>query len=174
MCYCGEWLAVGYNDGRIELFLLKESVGPFSNPRDVLFGHVGSITSLAYLPNYQLLVSASSDRTLKIWDISPDSFVSQAPHIIQTLVGHEGTIFSVATYRQFVFSASDDCTLRVWIVSPGREHIVKPLFELYQMLEEDNRTYDQYDPSTAVTKLKRAIIAQVFVFLSRLWTIILI
>ena len=71
MCFCGsEWLAIGYDDGRIEVFLLKDAATLASHPREVFLGHVGTINSLAYLPNHKLLVSGSSDRTIKGFSIT--------------------------------------------------------------------------------------------------------
>ncbi|KAK2957680.1 hypothetical protein BLNAU_7335 [Blattamonas nauphoetae] len=129
ICLTGDYLAVGYDDSRIELFSLKDTQSKISSPITEFPGHVGSINALSYMPSYQLLISGSSDRTIKVWDISNDSLQTQGSHIIQTIVGHEASICSLATFRQFIFSGSDDASLRVWIVSPGREHMIHPFFE---------------------------------------------
>jgi WD40 repeat protein len=81
-----------------------------------LEGHTGSVEAVALSPNGRRAVSASSDGTLKLWDL-------ETAREIRTLKGHTGPVRGVAVSpdgRQAV-SASSDKTLRVWDLETGRE-----------------------------------------------------
>lgn len=65
ICFAGDYIAVGFDDGRIELYQTQFCNNKTLSPVIELLGHVGSVNSMAYVPNYDLLVSGSSDRTLK-------------------------------------------------------------------------------------------------------------
>ena len=61
-------------------------------------------------------VSASRDRTLKIWDL-------ESGREVRTLAGHSDAVWGVAVTpdgRRAV-SASEDHTLKVWDLESGRE-----------------------------------------------------
>jgi WD40 repeat protein len=63
-----------------------------------------------------LAVSASADRTLKLWDLS-------SGQELRTLSGHSGAVNAVAVTPdgKRAVSASDDKTLRLWDLSSGQE-----------------------------------------------------
>jgi WD40 repeat protein len=74
-----------------------------------LVGHSASVWGVAVTPDGRRAVSASDDRTLKIWDF-------ESGRAVGTLQGHEGSVLSVAVTpdgRRAV-SASSDKTLKVW------------------------------------------------------------
>ena len=67
-------------------------------------------------PDGRRAVSASDDRTLKVWDLASGAE-------LHTLSGHTGWVRAVAVTpdgRQAV-SASDDNTLKVWDLASGAE-----------------------------------------------------
>jgi WD40 repeat protein len=80
-----------------------------------LKGHNGAVSSLAVLFNYTehpVIISGSSDETIKIWD--PES-----GECIKTFLGHEGRVYSVAVVYDkdgiaYIVSGSNDATVRVW------------------------------------------------------------
>lgn len=71
--------------------------------------HTGSISSLAISNDNRYLVSGSSDKTLRIWNLLEKNQLS----ICQ---GHTESISSIAISNdnQFIFSGSMDTTIRVW------------------------------------------------------------
>ncbi len=81
-----------------------------------LQGHAGSVTHCAVSPDGRLIVSASYDKTLKIWD----SFTG-AEKI--TLVGHADnvTCCAISPDNTFIVSGSWDRTLKVWDAVSGFE-----------------------------------------------------
>ncbi|HRW82648.1 MAG TPA: NB-ARC domain-containing protein [Methanothrix sp.] len=79
-----------------------------------LEGHSGGVWAVAVTFDSSRAVSASSDRTLKIWDL-------KTGEILKTLEGHSGWIMAVAVTpdgKQAVSASSDD-TLKVWDFDTG-------------------------------------------------------
>lgn len=81
-----------------------------------LTGHSDTVRSLAISPDGQTLVSASHDKTIKIWQLSTG-------REIRTLRGHSHYIFTVAISPdgQIIASGSWDDTIKIWQLSTGRE-----------------------------------------------------
>ncbi|KAL5381218.1 hypothetical protein DPSP01_007211 [Paraphaeosphaeria sporulosa] len=79
-----------------------------------LEGHSGGVISVAFSPDSTQLASASSDTTVKIWEVSNGA-------CLQTLEGHSGGVISVAFSADStrLASASDDTTVKIWEVSSG-------------------------------------------------------
>ncbi|MBU0491884.1 MAG: WD40 repeat domain-containing protein [Chloroflexi bacterium] len=79
-----------------------------------LAGHTGSITACAVSPDGAIIVSASRDGTLKIWD-------AQAGRGRFTLAGHAGSIrgLAVSPGGSFIVSAGGDGLLKVWDARTG-------------------------------------------------------
>jgi WD40 repeat protein len=71
--------------------------------------YVGSIRDLAFSPNGMLIVTASEDRTLRVWN-------ALTGKLLKTLSGHNDTVTSVAFSRdgKLIASGSDDETVKVW------------------------------------------------------------
>ena len=71
---------------------------------------------MALTPDGRLAVSASCDRTLKVWDVA-------SGRELRTLAGHTGEVSAVALTPdgRLAVSASWDDTLKVWDVASGRE-----------------------------------------------------
>jgi WD40 repeat protein len=97
------------------------SVFPFmeSPESPVIFnltGHSNMVKSVAITTDGKRVVSASSDQTLKVWDLETGSE-------LYTLSGHSGGVNGVAVTPdgKRVLSASDDKTLKVWDLETGSE-----------------------------------------------------
>jgi WD40 repeat protein len=77
-------------------------------------GHENWVRSVAFFPDGQKIVSSSSDRTIRIWDIYG--------HELAVLKGHTSAVTSVAVSPdgQTIVSGSDDQTIRIWKMS-GRD-----------------------------------------------------
>jgi WD40 repeat protein len=73
------------------------------------------VTSVAVSPDGKLVVSASGDRTIRLWDGKTGS-------PLRTLRGHPSGIYAVALSRdgRRILSGSDDGTIRLWDVATGR------------------------------------------------------
>ncbi|ODH02144.1 ribosome assembly protein 4 [Nostoc sp. KVJ20] len=82
---------------------------------NTLEGHSDVVISVAYSPNGQQLASASSDKTIKIWDVS-------SGQLLKTLTGHSEQIIRVAysPNGQQLASASADKTIKIWDVRSGQ------------------------------------------------------
>jgi hypothetical protein len=81
-----------------------------------LKGHANWVWAVAITPDGKLAVSASDDRTLKVWDL-------KSGQEIRTLQGHDDLVNAVAITPdgKLAVSASDDSMLKVWDLNSGRE-----------------------------------------------------
>jgi len=79
-----------------------------------LSGHSGEVTSCAVTPDGRRIVSASHDKTLKVWDLNTG-------RALATLEGHSGVVNSCAITPdgRRVVSASHDRTLKIWDLDTG-------------------------------------------------------
>ena len=84
-----------------------------------LHGHSDFVSSVIYLPDKEQLVSASTDKTLKIWSLA-------SGQCVQTLQGHSDAVNSVIYLpdKDQLVSASGDNTLKIWSLASGQ--CVKP------------------------------------------------
>ncbi|KAF7510585.1 hypothetical protein GJ744_006197 [Endocarpon pusillum] len=85
----------------------------------ILEGHNDLITSIVFSNDSTRLISASSDCTIKVWDINHDKYPST---LARTSEGHNKLIRAVVySYdsKQFA-SASNDRTIKLWDVSSGK------------------------------------------------------
>jgi WD40 repeat protein len=80
-----------------------------------LEGHTDSVNALALSPDGRQIVSGSSDKTLKVWDL-------ESGRLIHSLEGHTDSVRTLAlsTDGRHVISGSDDQTLKVWDLESGR------------------------------------------------------
>jgi WD40 repeat protein len=83
----------------------------------VLTGHEGDVTAASFSPDGRWLVTASLDRTARVWDANGRSrFV---------LSGHERAVHAATFSRdgRWIVTASDDGTARVWDAATGQGFI---------------------------------------------------
>jgi WD40 repeat protein len=80
----------------------------------LLEGHGDGVNDCAIAPDSSFIVSASSDRTLRIWDVGTGA-------VRRTLSGHRAHVYGCAISPDgtLVASASADNTLRVWRIPDG-------------------------------------------------------
>jgi WD40 repeat protein/serine/threonine protein kinase len=105
-------IAAGAQDGKITLWdSQSRKVLP-----TVLQGHSEPITALAFSPDGQLLISASTDRTLIAWSMKEDDFGQRLDPLFRQ---HTGAVRSVAFNRdgKWIITTSDDGTVVVWDVA---------------------------------------------------------
>ncbi|KAJ5482963.1 Nuclear distribution protein nudF 1 [Penicillium diatomitis] len=127
----GTLLASCSSDLTIKLF---DPADEYKNIR-TLPGHDHSVSAVRFIPSGaagspmsgNLLVSASRDMTLRIWDVTTG-------YCVKTLHGHSGWVRDVAPSPdgRFLFSAGEDQVPRLWDISSGEpkatflghEHVV--------------------------------------------------
>src|SRR5437763_953006 len=86
-------------------------------PLHTLTGHTGPVSSLVISPDGQTLISASSDRTIKIWDLTQGKEV-------RTLSGHDPagiTSLAVSPDSQTLVSGTAGRIIRIWDLAQGKE-----------------------------------------------------
>ena len=75
-------------------------------------GHSDAVFSVAVSGNGRTMVSASGDRTLKVWNVGSGDCK-------QTFEGHTQAVRCCAIHKDVVVSASADKTLKLWDVNSG-------------------------------------------------------
>lgn len=100
--------ATGSRDGAIRVWRLDKQAEP-----QILKGHEEIVTRLAFTQGGETLVSASDDRTLKLWRFDE---TGRAEDVAITLSGHADKIsrMVVPASSTVAISASFDGTIRVW------------------------------------------------------------
>jgi len=85
------------------------------NPRSLTFqGHKNSVSDCCFSSDGSIVVSASSDNTLILWN-------AKTGMPIKTLYGHDKDVRSCDITRDGskILSGSGDCTIRIWDVQSG-------------------------------------------------------
>lgn len=88
----------------------------------ILIGHTSSVQSASFSPNSKRIVSASDDKTIRIWD------AETGQQIGQPLEGHTLSVNSASFSPdgKRILSSSADKTIRIWDAETGRQ-IGQPL-----------------------------------------------
>lgn len=106
-------LAMGDSNGEVRLYQVADGQQQIQSIAS-LVGHTNWVVSLAFSYDGSILVSSSTDCTVKLWDVNTGE-------CLQTLQGHSNGVFSVAFTpdARIIASGSDDCSIRLWSVSTG-------------------------------------------------------
>lgn len=102
-------IALGSDDRTAPIQLFDAQTGEPIELLDREQQHTDAVTCLQFSTDQSKLLSASFDRTIKVWDLNTGK-------VIQTLVGHRLWVWSArfSPDEKFVVSASEDGTARVW------------------------------------------------------------
>ncbi|MDZ8109135.1 MAG: hypothetical protein RM338_26405 [Nostoc sp. DedQUE12a] len=86
-----------------------------------LNGHSKSVNAVTITPNGQQVISASDDKTLKVWNLATGEELFTLPSERYANNGHSSSVRAVAVIPngQQVISASWDKTLKVWNLATG-------------------------------------------------------
>eukprot|EP01013_Petalomonas_cantuscygni_P022184 TRINITY_DN4238_c0_g1_i1.p1 TRINITY_DN4238_c0_g1~~TRINITY_DN4238_c0_g1_i1.p1 ORF type:complete len:917 (-),score=271.55 TRINITY_DN4238_c0_g1_i1:521-3271(-) len=76
-------------------------------PIRVFRGHTAPVHHAIFLPRGDKLVSASRDRTLKVWNA--DTGV-----VMSTLIGHLNTVYRCDVYHNAILSCASDSIVKIW------------------------------------------------------------
>ncbi|KGL76501.1 WD repeat and SOCS box-containing protein 2, partial [Tinamus guttatus] len=114
-------LATGLNDGQIKVWEVQTGHLLFS-----LLGHQDVVRDLSFAPNGSLiLVSASRDKTLRVWDLSRDG------RQVQVLTGHVQWVYccSISPDCRMLCSVAGEKSVspRVWAVWSSHSSSLGPL-----------------------------------------------
>ncbi len=103
----GKMLACGSGRGEIAQSPIGEKSG---SPPQPMLGHSSSVNSLSFSPEGDFLASASSDSTVRLWNMTSTSTQSIV------LPGHQRWVWTVAftPHGERLVSGGDDRTVRVW------------------------------------------------------------
>jgi WD40 repeat protein len=106
------------NHNRLVLFDAKDgqAIPLESHANDELGGHKGDIRDVEFSPDSKYIVTASADRTARVWGIA-------AGKAVLLLRGHFGEVTSASFSRDgaFIVTTSTDKTARVWQWRPSEQ-----------------------------------------------------
>jgi WD40 repeat protein len=107
----GAFLATGTVDGLVRVWDVRK--GTYHD----FAGHTAAVVALAYTPT-GTLVSASVDRTVRLWDAKGEERV---------LRGHDGDISSMRLSPDgaYAVTASADHTVRIWDLDGGESEVLR-------------------------------------------------
>ncbi len=108
------WLVVGLSDGPDSLVAWNRETGELRQPA-VDQRHAGGVVQVAFSTNGKSLLTASHDRTARLWNW--ETLTATVYH------GHTGTVWSAALSAdgKAIATASDDGTVRIWDAATGKE-----------------------------------------------------
>ncbi|EHK48473.1 transcriptional repressor rco-1-like protein, partial [Trichoderma atroviride IMI 206040] len=123
-----QFVAAGSSDGTIYLWDVKTGilVDHLKDPD----GHRSGVYSIAFLPNGKNLVSASLDRTIKMWELSlprdEPNLGKEGGSCVKTFEGHNDFVISVAPSPDglWIMSGSKDRSAQFWDSKTGAAQFI--------------------------------------------------
>lgn len=105
-----QYVVEGRWDNRVYVWSLAD----LSQSANVLRGHRGFVNDVAISPASSMVASASSDKTVRLWNI-------ETGKLIQTLEGHQHSVTAIdfSPNGQLVASGSRDHTVKLWNTDTG-------------------------------------------------------
>ncbi|VDK51820.1 unnamed protein product [Anisakis simplex] len=121
-------LASGDNRGSISIWAMGEG-GQWSINQRPLSGHTSSVEDLAWSPTEQsLLISCSSDRSVKLWDTRLGIYTIASPDskacVCTVTDAHESdvNVLSWNKHDPLIVTGGDDATLKIWSLKTIQHH----------------------------------------------------
>ena len=101
-------VAVGCSNGKMKIYNIPSGALAYD-----INAHPSWVTTVAYSPNGNYIVTGGNDDKVKIW--------SNAGTLLHTCTGHTGDITSVKVTpdNNFVISSSKDDKIKIWNISNG-------------------------------------------------------
>ncbi|XP_071953471.1 transducin beta-like protein 3 [Antedon mediterranea] len=113
----GNFIVSGSEDCTVKVWNIPENLKPSNSPQHLAVNfthraHEKDINSVAVAPNDKLLVTASLDKTAKLWNLENHTFLG-------TFRGHKRSIWCVqfSPADQVVATSSADGTIKIWSIT---------------------------------------------------------
>lgn len=106
------WVILPYENG--EIVRINTKHGGYSFP---YAGHPSCVLSISISPDGEKMVSTSTDKTIRVWD------VKSGKQLVPPLVGHTDFVSSASfsSDGKLIVSSSHDKTIRVWNSITGKQ-----------------------------------------------------
>jgi striatin 1/3/4 len=120
----------------------KESFRKTWSAKYTLRSHFDGVRALGFHPTEPVLITASEDQTLKLWNLQKTIPAKKSASLdvepVYTFRAHRGAVLSldISPVGDYVFSGGQDATIRVW-----------------NMPNPNVDPYDAYDPAVLATTL---------------------
>jgi WD40 repeat protein len=97
----------------------------------LLQGHTDWVRSVAFSPDGKRLVSGSADKTLRLWNVSPESWLAIACNRLQDhpLLNQPETLTNDPGFLQIAHRSRTVCQQRVWHRSTGFRQVSTTWFD---------------------------------------------
>lgn len=101
-----------------------------------MHGHDHNVNSVAFVPQGDFVVSASRDKTIKIWEVATG-------YCVKTLTGHREWVrmARVSPCGELIASCSNDQTVRVWHVATKETKVIQRGIHFCPFLENYNTIF---------------------------------